>query len=324
MIRIGVIGAGHNGSGHARYYHECERSEVVAVADPDGGRAAALAEEVGARGVPDFREMLDAVDAVVISSPNHLHRDHAVACAEAGKHVFCEKPMGINAGQAEEIASAVARAGVASCIGFSVRFTEPIQTMQRYLREGRAGELVSVWSRRMSCMSRSGGPAWRSDQALSGGILYEINVHEVDWIVALGGDVTSVYAKTYADSPDNPRANDHVWATFAFAGGAVGTMEGSQIAPNPEYVRGMMGSKAGLITRDWGRKLFFAERGEKEVEVEQDAAFDKRAHFLDCIENGVPPVADARCGLKIMNVAEAILQSSASGEVVQLDSPKES
>jgi predicted dehydrogenase len=323
MIRIGVIGAGRNGSGHARYYHGCGRSEVTAIADPDGERASALAREVGARAVPGYRDMLDAVDAVVISSPNHLHREHAVGCARAGKHLFCEKPMGLDAGQAAEIASAVREAGVASCIGFSVRFSPPIQTMQRYLREGRAGELISLWSRRMSCKRAGGAPGWRADHALSGGVLFEINVHEIDWIMALGGEVRSVYARTYADQPDPPRANDHVWATFGFAGGAVGTLEGSQVAPTPEYVRGLLGSEAGMITREWGKRLFFAERGETEREVEQDVSFDKRAHFLNCIEQGAEPVADAQWGLQVMNVAEAVLRSAASGEAVHLSEPQQ-
>ena len=76
MVRIGVIGAGNNGAGHARYYAQSPRAELVAVADPDADRAGPLAEETGSRKVADAAEFLDDVDAVIIASPNHLHLEH--------------------------------------------------------------------------------------------------------------------------------------------------------------------------------------------------------------------------------------------------------
>jgi len=321
VIRIGVIGAGNNGRGHARYYHECPRSEVIAIADPDTERATAVAEEVRAEAVSDHREFLDRVDAVVISSPNFLHRDHAVECAGAGKHIFCEKPMGLNVGQAREIADAVAAAGVRSLVGFSVHFTPPIQTMERYLREGRLGTLRSLWSRRLTYSDPNRGSGWRRDHSLSGGLLYEINIHELEWMMALGGEVESVYARTWASEQSretSPRANDHIWFMLGLAGGPVASHEGSHVSPTAEYVRGVIGTEGGMITNRWGNEVYYAARGSKEAPVEPAPAFDKRAHFLDCIEHGEEPVADVRWGLKVMTVAEAIIESAASGKVVNI------
>jgi predicted dehydrogenase len=318
MVRIGVIGAGRNGSGHARYYRDCPRSEVVAVADPDAERAEALAAECGAEALAGFAQMLDGVDAVVISSPNHLHRDHAVACAGAGRHVYCEKPMGVSAAQADEIAEAVREAGVRSTVGFSVRFSDVVQTMQRYVAEGSVGELVSLWSRRMSFLAPRWGASWRADHELSGGVLLEINVHELDWLMAIGGPVESVYARVYAERETGPRANDHNWVILNFAAGAVGTHEGSHLSPVPVYERGLVGTRGGLQTADWGNALLFVERGGKPAPAPLDQPFDLRAHFLDCVEGGVPAVADAEWGCKVMHVAEAVLRSARTGEVQQV------
>ena len=97
MIRIGIIGAGPNATGHASCFGKCPRTHVAAVADTDFPRAEALATQCGdAQPVRDYREFLDRVDAVVISWPNFLHCEQAVACAAAGKHLYCEKPMGLN------------------------------------------------------------------------------------------------------------------------------------------------------------------------------------------------------------------------------------
>ena len=153
MIKIGIIGAGPNAEGHARYYAATPRSQVVAIADPDTGRAMSLADQTGGRSTPDFRDFLDEVDAVVISSPNFLHREHAIACAEAGKAVYCEKPAGLNLEDARAIADAVRKARVVSTVGFTVRFDGTIQTMDRMLRAGELGDLISLTSRRLMYMS---------------------------------------------------------------------------------------------------------------------------------------------------------------------------
>ncbi len=318
MVRIGVIGAGGNGSGHARYYHGCERSTVLGVADPDGKRARVLAGEVSAEAVEDFRDLLGRVDAMVISSPNHLHRDHAVACAEAGRHIYCEKPMGIDSGQAAEIAGAVRQAGIRSVVGFSIRFGAVIHTMLRRVRDGRVGEVRSIFARRMGCTDPGRGAGWRADHSLSGGVLFEINVHELDWMMALGGAVEAVYGRKMALRSECERANDHVWCTLSFQGGAVGTLEGSSVAHASAYDRGVLGSDGALVTTDWGRGLAYCEGGKQQGELELGPAFDLRAHFLDCIEEDAAPVADAQWGLKVMEVADAVIESAISGRAVEL------
>ncbi len=318
MTKIGVIGAGKNGSGHARYFAECPRSRVVAVADPDARAGSELAEEVNAELFDDFHEILPLVDAVVISSPNQFHRDQAVECARAGRHVWVEKPMGLNAEEARDIADAVEEAGVESFVGFSVRFGALVQTMIRWVEGGELGELVSIWSRRMTFREIGDHESWRADPALSGGLLFEINIHELEWMMALGGDVASVYARKYARRDTGPRANDHIWFTLKFAEGAVGTHEGSWVSPVPDYSRGMLCEEGGLASTDWGRELVLYRRGEGGSPAEMEERFDKRAHFLDCIEKGVASRSDAAWGLKVMTVADALLESAATGEVVAL------
>lgn len=96
MIRIGVIGAGPNATDHAQYYHQSPRTQVVAVDDPNMARAQVLAAECGADALADYQEFLDRVDAVVVASPNFLHKEQAIESANARKHIYCEKPRGLS------------------------------------------------------------------------------------------------------------------------------------------------------------------------------------------------------------------------------------
>ena len=180
------------------------------------------------------------------------------------------------------------------------------------------GDLISVWSRRLFYVDMSRAPGWRADHALSGGVLFEINVHELEWMMAVGGELRSVYARAYAEGQSSPLANDHIWFTLNFAGGAVGLHEGSQVSPLSEYARGVTGSRAALQTTDWGQRLLFAERGGDPTDVPLDPAFDLRGHFLDCVENDARSVADAEWGLQVMTAADAILGSARTGQVVKL------
>jgi predicted dehydrogenase len=319
MIRIGIIGAGPNAQGHAQYYHQSPRTRVVAIADVAPDRAQALAGEVDARAVSDYTQFLDDVDAVVISSPNFLHREQAIACAGAGKHVYCEKPMGLNLQDGRDIANAVNAAGVKSTVGFSTRFGRDVQTMQRLAREDELGELISVCSRRLGFIDPWQGASWRKDHSLSGGLLYEINIHELDWMMALGGEVQSIYARTWSQEHTSERSNDHIFVTLAFAAGATGLHEGSWLSSNPQYFRSVEGTRAGASTDEWGTKLFFAPRGENRSETEMDSDFDLRGNFLDSIEGAAAPVADVNWALKVMAVAEGVLISAAQNRVVTIE-----
>src|SRR6185369_7951915 len=119
MIRIGLIGAGPNGTGNvAKLAKHTSRCRVTAIADPVKAAAEKVAAVYGAKVFTKPEELLDDVDAVVISSPNFLHCEHAVAMASAGKHVLIEKPMALSVADADKIVAAVEKSKVASMVGF--------------------------------------------------------------------------------------------------------------------------------------------------------------------------------------------------------------
>jgi predicted dehydrogenase len=319
MIRIGIIGAGPNGTGNAKKLAAQQaRCRIAVVADPNREAAQALAAQFDAAVATDYRAMLGDVDAVVISSPNFLHAEHAIACAQAGKHVWIEKPMALTTADADRIVTAVTAAGVRSFIGFSVLFDPAIWKLRELYRAGAVGTLLSLWSRRMALFPPAPSGSWRADYRLSGGHITELLAHELHWIIDVAGMPVSVYCRTASRTQDDPRANEHVWLTLGFAGVTTGTIEGSQMSPVPDYYRGIVGSTGGLCTGDWGRQLTWF-RGPKEAEnVTPLTPFDKYGHFLDVVEGRAPSLADVQVGRTIVHASERAIESALTGTVVRL------
>jgi len=317
VIRIGIIGAGPNAAGHATYHAASGRARVVAIADPDAARAEALARQVGARPVADYQAMLGDVDAVVVASPNFLHREQAIRCAEAGRHVYCEKPLGLSAADARAVAAAVRGAGVRSQVGFSVRLDPTIQEMKRRLAAGDLGAPVCAASRRLMRMDPAAMAGWRADPAKSGGLLCEINIHEIDWLMFLLGDVRTVYARTAA--VDRRRgANDDIWTVLGHADGSTSTHDGSWRSSMPMFYRFLQGADAAMSTNEWGNELYLARGSANRETVPLPPGFDLRGNFLDAIDGRAAAACDVDWGVAVMTVADAIIESARSGTVVHI------
>ncbi len=315
MIRIGVIGAGAKAAEHVQWFTRSGRAVVSAIADPDTARAEALASTCGARACARYESLLEDVDAVVVASPNRFHAEQTIRSARAGLHVYCEKPVGLSGAQAREMGQAASSAGVVSAVGFSVRQHPTIQTMHRLVREGYMGQLVSVWSRRMFQMDTQELTGWRANLSESGGVLLEINVHEIDWMMMIGGEVETVYARTSATVTQGPGANDHLWVTLGFAGNATGVHEGSWSSAMPAFFRGAHGTLGGAQTDEWGGHLMSARMSEDRTPMTLDPAMDVRQTFLDGVLEGKPVDCDLAWGAKVMAVADAILTSAQTGQV---------
>lgn len=312
--RIGIIGAGPMATHHGKYFATCGRAQVIAVADPDQSRAQALASVCKAKAVADYRSFLGDVDAVVLASPNFLHREQAIAIAEAGKHLYCEKPVGLSGADARAMAEAVRKAGVVSQVGFATRFDPATHEMLRVFQAGELGELISITSRRLAWMDPAPG-GWRADHAKSGGLLLEVNIHEIEWMLN-AGPIEQVYARVRAAKPTSPLSNDHIWVTLRFANGGVGTHEGSWLSPTAMYYRSIQGTEGGMTTNEWSNELYRARRNENRTPVTLGSGYDQRANFLDAIAGTAAPAADIAWGAQVMAVVDAILESGRTGQPV--------
>ena len=233
-IGIGIIGSGRAGMIHARNFARLvPGAHVAAVGDAVEDTRREAASELGVKAFADYRQLLHdpAVQGVVIAAPTALHREIAVTAAECGKHIFCEKPMAMNAAECDDMIAAADKAGVVLQIGFMRRFDAGFRAAHGRVMAGEIGDVVLV----KSCTHGPTYPkAWMFDLAQSNGPLAEVCSHDIDtlrWFT--GSDFTEVYAiagnyRTPEAAARFPDFYDQVLLSARFANGAQGCITGAQ------------------------------------------------------------------------------------------------
>ncbi|WP_123534944.1 Gfo/Idh/MocA family protein [Halosimplex salinum] len=210
-VRIGVVGAGNRGQAHAEAYSEVDGADVAAVADIDEAAATELADDHDAAVYGDFRDMLDdaAVDAVSICVHNNLHRPVAEAAADAGAHVFTEKPMAATYTDAKAMADAADEAGVEIGVQNYELFTEETRAARRLAENGDLGDTYyarGVFSRRRGrpYIDGYGTPGFVSKDSAGGGPVIDIGTYVLGQLLYLLGNapVERVSGATFEKTAD--------------------------------------------------------------------------------------------------------------------------
>ena len=170
-VRFGVVGAGAIAQlAHLPALARLRGAQLVALCDNDGPKARALADRFGVADVyTDIEDLLelDQLDAVVITTPNHLHEPHVLSALAAGVHVLCERPLALGARGVERILAAAARAERVVAVANNLRFRSDVQAVLGFLRGGELGKLVAV--RAGHWQPRHAREGWRFRRAESGG-----------------------------------------------------------------------------------------------------------------------------------------------------------
>ena len=253
-IRIGFIGYGGIGRVHALAYRaipfyyglSADSIQLAAVATRRADTAKQAAAEIGCDVFTgDYRHLLarDDIDAVDICAPNHVHQEIALAAAKAGKHIYCEKPMAMNAAQAQSMAQAVEAAGVKAQMTFNFRFFPAITRAKQLMQAGFVGKVFSFRGRyhRSSYISADKPLSWRLQREMTGGgALFDLGSHILDLLVYLLGDFASVYGTLETFIKERPIApgsqekapvdvDDIALLHTRLPGGSLGTVEISRM-----------------------------------------------------------------------------------------------
>ena len=195
-------------------YHYPESAGVarlVAAADDVEVRARQAAEQLGyARWTTNWREVIEdpEVEAVSITAPNFMHREMALAAAEAGKHFWGEKPLGRFPAETAEIAAAAERAGIRTIVGLNYRHPPAVQHARRLIADGALGEITHFRMQFVASYSSNpkGALSWRFTRELAGlGILADLGSHAVDLAQCLLGPIARVSASTGILIPRRPK-----------------------------------------------------------------------------------------------------------------------
>jgi scyllo-inositol 2-dehydrogenase (NAD+) len=228
-LRIGLIGLGRLGQVYARdLATRIPETRLVAVADPAAGVAAAAAEAYEVpRWSTDSQAVIDDpdVEAVVIVSPTHTHRDVVLAAAERGRIIFCDKPPALSLAEARAMKDAVAKAGVFFQMGFMRRFDPVYAAARKQLTEGAIGTAVLFKSTSRDPYRTT---LEYADPKSSGGMILDMGIHDFDLARFFMGEVASVHAigGTLAYPELNTVGDlDNAVVTLTFADGRLGMVD---------------------------------------------------------------------------------------------------
>ncbi len=196
QLRIGMIGVAGRGGLWRHWHQPVGRSVVVGGADVNPAHLEAFRTEHG--GAPftttDYRELLERpdVDAVAVTSPDNYHEEHTIAALEAGKDVFCEKPLAITIEGCDRILAAWQRAGTRLMVGFNMRYMNMFQTMKEIVESGVIGEIKAVWVRHFVGM---GGNFyfhdWHANRENTTSLLLQKGSHDIDVVHWITGQYTA-------------------------------------------------------------------------------------------------------------------------------------
>jgi myo-inositol 2-dehydrogenase/D-chiro-inositol 1-dehydrogenase len=191
-LRVGFAGAGFIAEVHARILGRDPRVRVEAVYDPDERAAATFALKTGAFLMPSSDDVIGAVDALYVCTPNALHADLAVRALDAGLHVFSEKPMATSLLDARRVADRARRARGAYQVGFNRRFASVYRVLKERIERGALVPTSALLKMNRGELQR---PAWTGDAAVSGGFLYETPVHMLDMMRHLFGEPAEIVCR---------------------------------------------------------------------------------------------------------------------------------
>lgn len=323
VVSFALIGCGSMGRTLADSLREHRDSHLVAAADPNEDARLQAVAKYGVQGYTRYEDLLqrDDIDAVVVATPSYLHKEVAVAAAKAGKHVFCEKPMALNTADCDAMLQAAKDAGVKLMVGHVLRLMFPWWRIKELAGENELGAPFCVSIRRYSRMFPRG---WRAQSELSGGQLFEVHVHELDFMRHLCGEVAEVSAYGGSFACDDGGKCDVYLINLRFRSGAVGQLHGGATTGRSRYEGQVLCPRGALLFGpDWGTGTM--EQGDREPQpldpdvrtgpVGVDWELDS---FLRWLLRGDLPVFTGEDGRAAVQLAEAARRSIADAWPVGL------
>lgn len=333
QVRIGVVGCGRIGKLHiSNLINAIPETEVIAVADPmidrSGGREWCAARSI-VNVSADYMDVINNpdVDAVFVCSSTDTHSEISLAAANAGKHIFCEKPVDYDIGKIKTVIEAVEKNGVKFQVGFNRRFDHNHKAVADAVKDGMIGEphIVIV-------TSRDPEPPTASYVAVSGGIFYDMMIHDFDMVRYVTGS-EAVELSAVGSCLVNPKLQeesgipdvDTAVVTMKMANGCIAVINNSRQAVYGYDQRvEVFGSKgvvsdandllntATVITKDGAMSQkplwFFLERY-------NDAYIEQVKCFVDSVLNDKPVVVGGNDGLRPVLMAAAATESCRHGGI---------
>ncbi|MCP4260574.1 MAG: Gfo/Idh/MocA family oxidoreductase [Planctomycetes bacterium] len=342
-IKWGVIGSG--GIAKRRTIPEgitkASNAELTAVFDIDEQVNSEVAKEFGAVQAKSIADLLDSdIDAVYIATPACLHAEQVRACAKAGKHVLCEKPLGMTTVETEEMIEICKQAGVKLGCAFMMRFVAQHREALKLIQEGKLGKPTYARAQ-LSCWYPPIEGAWRQDPATGGGgALIDMGGHCIDLLEMFFGKIVKVSC-FINNTVHDYKSEDSATVMLFFENGALGTVDTFFCIPDnsSKNVLELYGSKGSILANGTigqgpaGQMKAFLEQDSEDYDAQQTRT---EAHdttiapepvntyqaeieeFSQAIIDDREPLISGELGLRSQKVLTACYESARSGKVVEV------
>jgi len=345
-IKWGVLGSG--GIARRRTIPEglipARNATLVSVFDIDPAANAEVARQFSAHPAPGIAALLDTdIDAVYIATPPAVHREQALACAAAGKHVLCEKPLGLAVADAEAMIAACTRARVRLGTAFMMRFHAQHQAALQLIRSGRLGQPVLARAQ-LSCWYPPLPGAWRQDPELGGGgSLMDMGGHCIDLLEMFFGPATTVSCLTHR-TVHGYASEDSAVVSLQFANGALGMVDAFFCVPDDASQNRLelYGSRGSILARDTigqgaqGEMTAFLDEAAGSYDARQTRAtggglavdptpvnpyLAEIEEFSRAVLEDRDPSHNAALGLRSQRVLAACYESARRGQALPVPAP---
>ncbi len=329
-MRFGIVGFGHHAAKRLMpAFRGARVARLGGLWRRDAAKAADDAERYGIPRVFASAEELCAspeIDAVFVVSPDALHREHVLLALAAGKPVLCEKPLAMNAGEAEEMLAAAEAAGVLFGVAQNMRYNLAVDLMRRWIVEGRIGKPQLAHAQ--FCYETSKSPrTWINDPTLArGGPIGDVGIHCIDALCYVLADwVSAVSTLAHRDAASG-EVESHAVVSLAFRSGAMGTVTTTTRAAYRSLVE-VTGERGSLSCEDAmtvDHPVSLVHRQDGAVVAEQPVsnadAFSRMLDgFAEAAAGGpIPYRASAEEGLVNQRTLDAAYRSWQTGQVQQL------
>ena len=338
-LRVGIVGAGGMGSTHARHWARIPGAKVTAIADIQPLKAEALAARHDtAKTYPTVESLLAAggVDVVSVCVPTDCHRAVSEAVLRAGIHTFCEKPLCLTAADCDALIAArdASPQKPLLSVGQVVRFFPEFAHAKRLVEQGAVGTPAAVRVRRGGGFPHT-DTDWFADPARSGGVIFDLMVHDIDWLLWCFGPVTRVYARALTERLAEKTVDhlDYALLTLRHASGVISHAEGTWADPGGFVTTFEIAGDSGLLSHDSRRAtpLTKSVRADGEAKsggvtvpssplsVDDDPYYKEIAAFAHSIREGVPLAVTPEEARSAVAVAAAARESVRTGNAVTVE-----
>lgn len=320
-LGIGVIGLGAIGGKHVSVLKNLREANVVGVSDLNQELVDKTIAGTAIQGYTDYRQLLARpdLDAVIIATPDHLHKDITIEAAQAGKHILVEKPIATTVEDGEAMIEAAKKANVKLMVGFTLRFVPHYVQAREIIQSGKLGKIVSVYSRRMNVITQADRLGGRI------GVLHFLGIHDFDllhWLLGVKPD--QVYtAESTSVEKRHPQENE-TFNTFKFKDGTlvcahIGWNLTTAHPGGRDFKLTVIGDKGSLdIDLASQGLMMYSESGSKFPSTAPGLDVEDKA-FIDCVLDDKPVPSTGEDGITALKMVLAAIESIEKDAPVKID-----